>query len=399
MADSKAESAYFLRPGSHFCQGLDEYFEKIRHYSHLESHFFDEFYLTLIHRFCEYVQNLREDRYQTDEFVIHTSLKQAGSLLQQLHLKYSHDTSIGKQWDLLAFAVFSSALLHNCGFIFRNRCIQIVSETGAFERDWLPFKQESPFSSGEYYRERYISSLSEDLCRDMTLWLSYELVPEISLTWLWQDQKIFNFWRSSLLSFQEGFDTLAIEFDLSKEMELNEKLRDFTVEEIQVEGMDLAEEFIQWLQVSIEDKSIDFNEKDSYLFQVQEGVLVSLDKTIQKFAEQRGASVDIDQLTDELMLTGQAFINRMAKGGSVFVSYLMRHQTGQLGRSLLSGVNNQSSVNRVTGVVINQKYLPNIPASPHHSLPDGHESNASVTRYMLNRENLKKNTGPTLKDH
>lgn len=373
-----------------------EYFETIKACSRMDDIFFDEFYMSLIYKFLETTQYLKEDRFKSDDRVAVTSLKRAGSILQQLQERFSNQQAISAKWDMVAFAVYSSALLHNIGYVFRNKSIHLTTDEGAYQREWYPLKNGTPFDFGEHYRVRFIRSLPEDMCDDLTRWLAMDIMSEVGINWIWQDKEILEYWRLALISFPDAFDVLNVGFDVSKEMELNETLKVVPVEEIEVDILDLAEDFLLWLKNSIEKKEVPINQKDAVAHQVNEGVLIDMDKAVAQYAKHKNFNADdIKSLSAEIELTGQAFINRLSAGGSVFVSYLLRHPVGQIGvsfrqRSLLGRAAAESQ--RVSGILIDNKYMPNMPKTAVEAVCDGHKSHHSVEQYLHSREarNVKK---------
>ncbi|MBF12875.1 MAG: hypothetical protein CMF46_00725 [Legionellales bacterium] len=402
MEDRKTEEQLLTRlvSGAGLLEQVDsEYFKILSECSGIDQVYFDEFYMVLIRKFAEVVQCLKEDRFASEDRVLAASLKRAGSALQQLRQRYSDDPTITEKWEVLAFAVYSSALLHNIGYVFRNKVIHLTTDDGTYQKEWFPLKNGTPYDFGEFYRVRFINSQPEDMCDDMTRWLAMDIMSELGINWIAQNREVFDYWRLAIISLPDAFDVLNVGFDISKEMEIADTLRINPIQEIELDTLDLAEDFLIWLKQGIQDKSIDINSKDAIIHKVDEGVLVDMDKAVNHYVKEKkqGKKVELNLLIGEIELTGQAFINRLAVGGSIFVSYLLKHPVGQIGRSFrqrsLLGRMQSFDAQRITGIVINEKYMPSLPHTTFRAYPDGHRSYASVEQYLHSRETVQKNKG------
>lgn len=236
--------------------------------------YFEIFYRQLIHNCTEFVQILPVNNEARLASLMDEGIFRGLFSLQ----KYKQDVS--ENFDpLMAYILFSTALLFDVGSVIENRTVLICTKTGEVLRKWNPHDGAMNPEEG-YYRIRRGGGTSAWSSRRLNVAFAAALTPKEALTWIYSNPHAYNTWIALLHYDREGAGRFSIYLDHSLEMLERFKLNpDFLISiDAQLinnsEGMSDAENFIDWLKNSIKSGNLTLNNN---LFLLQDGLFLPLE--------------------------------------------------------------------------------------------------------------------------
>ena len=192
------------------------------------------------------------------------------------------------------YIFFSAFLLRDIGRIACGRFINICTETGEYIATWRPFESAMLYQ-GECYRIRDKAVEEPELHKRLTPVLAQKLVPDIGFAWIAEREDTLNLWFALMddlpdeLSHYEKIyevaQTYAIEYFSGPEFLLPLEVKE-------ARAMIHGENFFEWLKQQLGSGKITVNEDDSLVNEVDNGLLLDVDKLAEKYEKYDGNSAN-----------------------------------------------------------------------------------------------------------
>lgn len=268
-----------------------------------EEHF-EILYQNLIVDFVEFVQILPVNNEARLASLLDEALYRGLSTLQE----YKQDNT--EEFDpLMAYVLFSTALLFDVGSIIENRTVIICNKQGEFLRNWNP--HEGPMQAEDgYYRIRRGGGSTSWSSRRLTVHFAGILMPKDGMAWIYHNSHAYNVWLALLHYDREGAGRFSMYLDRALELLERFKLTgDFfqmLVDQSLIgytSGMDVAESFMDWLENAIKTGHLTINSSTSHAFLVKEGLLLTTE-ILKDYGDAVSKDVDLNVLLSQLEKLG-----------------------------------------------------------------------------------------------
>lgn len=220
---------------------------------------------------------------------------------------------------LMTYVLFSASLLFDIGSLTHDRTIIISKEDGTFIKEWAPHKGEMQPSDGGYYRIRHGGNKSLWLSRNLTPILARQLMPTIGFNWIAEDPAAFDIWLSILLNHKEKESN---EFKMSFK-QVNKKIHEKpaliqptlpkNIQLLEPQATALGEEFLNWLENGIKNKTIEVNGYNADIHVIENGLFLEMPSTVEKFCLQSALKPSVTQVTAQLKKIGLFGTNEITK--------------------------------------------------------------------------------------
>jgi hypothetical protein len=255
---------------------------------------YQSLYGDLINNFVEYCQVIPTFYGGRLSSLFNDSLKQA---LVGLEIIQEREKSLQEPANpLLAYAVFTVALLRNLAHLLTDKRIFICNDQGHFIKEWQPFAG-SLVKLAKYYKIRsYSGDLTPSLGSVTTL-LARQLMPAAGFLWLMDDPIILNLWLRCFMPGQGdeeeegGLQTilaLIIERIAHRGIQQLEGalLISLPVEYTEPTEMAAAEAFLAWIKKGLAENTLSINQENSGVQMTGEGLYLLYSVLGEEFARQ-----------------------------------------------------------------------------------------------------------------
>lgn len=265
---------------------------------------FKVFYGDLITDFVEFVQVLPVNNEARLASIMDEALHRAYLAL----LEYRQDAT--EEFDpLMAYVIFSTALLFDVGCIVENRTVIICNKEGEFISSWNPHQGPMQLEQG-YYRIKRTGGTTSWSSRRLTVFFASRITPAAGMDWIFQNPNAYNIWLSLLNYDREGGARFSVYLDRALDMLERYKLgSEFASMPIspdlinQTQGMEEAESFMDWLANAVKSGRITINSIDSLAFLVREGLLIST-QILKQYGDAVSRDVSLEKILKQLKKLG-----------------------------------------------------------------------------------------------
>lgn len=247
----------------------------------VSSAYYSALYEPLIHQFAEYVQVIPSQQNGMLSGLLNEGLTRAYLALARYQFEQA------KQADpLLAYAVFSAALLADIAKVIIQQRIIITDEQGKYREEWYPLIH-SMVGRGERFRLYSLARSYQRLQKPALLMLLHQVVPKIGFMWLMKDLQVFADWIHALLAEEGDGGQVAQVAMLIKYEDVLEALNALpqiiVTQEVSPET-EHGEAFFNWLKNELIADNIKVNTAEAHVHRVQEGVFLER-KLFKQFAD------------------------------------------------------------------------------------------------------------------
>ena len=276
--------------------GLRALMQEIESHIQIPSAYFEVLYLQVIHRFTEMVQLLPLEEDGVLAGLLNRSIARACLLLRQFNNQNEKE-----QDPLVAYALFTSALLLDLGKILHHFSVTLVLEDDDTNVEWQPFSGSMVFAKAKYYKllPKTLNKLGLD--QETTALLARQILPSEGFFWLYSDPSVFYEWLLILRGAPiEDLGRLSLIFSLLKHDELLAMvalLEQPIFELAEDQQVEEAELFLAWLKDGIDSGSLKVNQNGIHYF---EGELFIESSFFQYYVESQRQSVLVDQLRNQV---------------------------------------------------------------------------------------------------
>ena len=238
----------------------------------LPEEYFSALYIDLIDHFAEFVQLIPRQEKGMLGGLLNEGLVRGMAALQRYSNQFGQDSLDA----LHCYALFSACLFIDVSKAVTNQKVVLTDARGEYITQWRSFA--APMVGvGEGYKLYSTSSAYHRLDASLTPLLARQIMPESGFLWLASHWRVFADWLEALQGGGRKGGRLAHLISRILEEDLTEWFNLIEVPEIdpiEPDEENFADEFYEWLIDGIEDGSIDFNDKDSLVHVVDEGVFV-----------------------------------------------------------------------------------------------------------------------------
>ncbi len=246
--------------------------EEIAKVSLLPTDYFTALYKTLIDDFAEFVQLIpRQDQGMLGG-LLNEALVRASVAMQ----RYTKEAGQPSLDALHCYALFSACLFIDISKAVTNQRVVLTNTDGEYVTQWRSFVG-SMCGVADGYKLYSTSSAYHRLDAALTPLLARQIMPESGFLWLASHWRVFADWLEALQGGGAKGGRLALLIVRILQEDLYEYLANIILPEIEpIEPVeeDFADDFYEWLVDAIEEGAIDFNDKDSLVHVVEEGVFV-----------------------------------------------------------------------------------------------------------------------------
>lgn len=248
---------------------------------------FSHFYLPVIKKFAEFVQNITEsqhDFFSCETSFLEHSLERASRTLS-LSLKHFFPeeinfANISNKDALWIYATFTAALFLDIGKIATKYSIMIYHKKRHLIKEWNPYVS-SMLGQGSYYKFNYIKENLNDLRYFITPILARQILDSMVIAsvetngfnWIASDREVLGVWLS-LLSGEEDRIPMTSFMSMIPRADID-MIENYKINS-QIAITDPAgEAFLQWLRNELVDRRISINGKDEKIRIIEGKIFLS----------------------------------------------------------------------------------------------------------------------------
>ena len=257
----------------------------------------------LIYNFTEFVQVLPVN----DESRL-ASILDEGLFRALFVLQAQKKDELDQTDPLMAYVLFTAALLFDIGFVSCNRSVMISDNQGAFIKQWQPHKG-SMRTTIDHYKIRPGGGMPTWLCRHIAVIYARQIMPPAAFYWIAQDPHALNVWIDLLNNESKGIEEFRQYFDRANGLLEDLKLQKEYFIPANIDILDpaetlRAEEFLEWLQNGLADNSISINDIDSNIYVTEEGLLLETPGIFKQFSEKHEKHPEWKSVFDDFKKLG-----------------------------------------------------------------------------------------------
>ncbi len=257
---------------------------------------FNSFYLPVIRKFAEFVQNVTENQcgfFNQEIGFLERGLERSSRTLA-LCLKYFFPeevnfANISNKDALRIYASFTAALFLDIGKIPVKYSITLFHKKGHSLKKWNPYIA-SMLGQGDYYKFDYVKENFNDLRNFITPMLARQILDSMTnssletegFNWIASDQDVLKTWFYLLAGEEDripmtSFMSMIPRADI--ELIENDRIN------AQIAITDRAgEAFLQWLRKELDEGRISINDKDAKI-RISEGKILLSTAIFQQFVD------------------------------------------------------------------------------------------------------------------
>ncbi len=257
---------------------------------------FNRFYLPVIRKFAEFVQNITENQcglFSQEVGFLERGLERSSRTLA-LCLKYFFPeevnfANISSKDALWIYATFTAALFLDVGKIAVKYSITIFHKKGHSLKKWNPYIA-SMLGQGDYYKFDYIKENFNDLRNFITPMLARQILDSITdssletegFNWIASDPDILKTWFS-LLAGEEDRIPMTSFMSMIPRADIEFIENNWINAQIAITDRG-GEEFLQWLRKELAEGRIFINGKDAKI-RISEGKIFLSTAIFQEFID------------------------------------------------------------------------------------------------------------------
>lgn len=304
---------------------------------HFSDVYYQAFYGSLIERFAEFVQMLPLMQGGPLGGILNMGLERG-----LLALDFLAETGVQQDNELMAYAVFSSALLQDIGLTTTSRRLMVCDKEGAFIQEWLPHYAANMRQCGEFFKMRYYHDSPVGMNFLLAPLYARRVMPPVGYAWIADHPAILVQWLASLgrVEAQSGGMGQRLNMIETRLQEmLNKRMKPLTmhVDVFEPEGTAIGEAFWKWLREGLLAKEIPVNETDAGVYRVEEGVLLEHSKIFEDFCKAYSEYRDWVVVAQQFNMLG---LTKLSGGDVRFEQYFSQYPWKQ-GEQLAGGVPKQ----------------------------------------------------------
>ena len=246
--------------------------DELRAISALPDEQFDLLYLELICQFAEFVQLIPSQVNGALGGILNEGIARGISAIQHYRSEYG-----SAELDALnCYALFSAALMVHISRSVVNHRVMLMNEEGQYIGEWRPFSG-SMVGLAAGYKLYDLSPAYQRISDSITSILARQVMPESGFLWLSAHWRIFADWLDALNGGGRKGGRIALIISLLQEEDWRlwlDRLPLIDADYLDVDQQDYTDDFLAWLKSGIEDGTIDYNELNSEVHTVEEGVII-----------------------------------------------------------------------------------------------------------------------------
>lgn len=254
---------------------------------------FDEYYLPVIEKFAEFVQNISENEQgffgQQTDFLSH-GLERVSRVLSlcitYFFPKQANFSTISKHNALWIYATFTAALFLDIGKIAVKYTIMLYHEKTYPFKKWDPYTS-SMLGQGTYYKFDSIKQNFNELRQFITPLLARQILDSVEssaekgFNWIASDPEVLELWFALLMGEEDRIPMTSF-MAMIPQAEIR-TIENYRKKNNIVPQDSAGEAFLQWIRKEISEGRIEINTVDAKV-QIKEKEIILSSILFQKFA-------------------------------------------------------------------------------------------------------------------